>query len=131
MTPEPTKDPSHFDIPNNTVYVTDDLQSTVNLVGSADEDTKLNKALAIRWNTNVTGILNFHLYVQVNGGERQYFAQTRDPNVFAFEWKKDAVGLDPTFQDGPQFNYSYRFWVFGVKAEKPNLALHAADSVLS
>lgn len=131
-TPTPTSSPTPvlIFIPAGHAIVTDDLQSTQNLLGSVDRDIEANRALAIRWNFLETGITDFHLYVQVNGGPNTYLGRTGRGDVAFYEWRKGSLYLNEPFQEGPQFGDSYRFVVFGLLPGRPPVAIDTQNTVL-
>ncbi|HOL96665.1 MAG TPA: S8 family serine peptidase, partial [bacterium] len=64
FTPMPT--PTPFTVPVDSVVVTDDENSFVDLAGSYDQDADDDKALTIHWNTDQEGITDYHIYVLKN-----------------------------------------------------------------
>lgn len=90
FTPTPTA-PS-INAPENTIIVTDDLQSIDDLLGQTDIDRPSEQALCIRWNIPADNIIDFHIYARADGGEPMYLGRTGDANVNWFVWNKPAFG---------------------------------------
>ncbi|HOJ61542.1 MAG TPA: hypothetical protein PK878_14765 [bacterium] len=69
------------------VWVTDNLQSTQNLVGGTDEDVDSERALAVRWYLDDRDCQSYHVYASVDGGAFQYLCRTVDKTENKIEWK--------------------------------------------
>ena len=123
FTPTPTFTPTYtltptpvvYEIPDDTVIVTDDLQSQENLVGKFDTDNPDAKALAVRWKFKNSGFTAFHVYY-VKDDEPQEFIEALPANSSYFLWKN------------PEFGHSYRFRVWGI-SEKGSQLIETADAV--
>ncbi len=128
-TPTPTPTTAFFDIPEDTVVVTDDLQSTENLVGTFDEDSPESRQLTIRWNIQDEAITMFHVYVRINEGEQAFLgAVTKDdPQLLA--WFEDAPAIALAFKDGPQFELFYRFIIYGLRSDQPALKIETEQPI--
>ena len=128
-TPTMTPTPFLFPIESNRIVVTDDLQSTEDLIGLVDQDADSNRALAIRWNANPQGVTDFHLYVRVDGRDPVYLARTGSPERFYYEWRARSPLVVRDFAQGPQFGHTYRFLVFAVRPGQSAIRLTAANAV--
>jgi hypothetical protein len=131
-TPTPTFTPTPviIDIPENTIVVTDDLQSTENLIGSYDQDEEGDRALAIRWNIPDSTIIDFHIYAGANGETPTFLTTTGNGDIHYFEWREGSTKVSEEFTDGPQFGNTYRFKVFGVRDGQSNLIIEDTIGVL-
>ena len=107
-TPSPT--PVLFNIPENTIIVTDDLQSKDDLQGTFDADAPDNKALAIRWNFANSAFTTYHVYVKKDGGNEEFLAALPATAVY-YEWKN------------PEFGHSYLFLLYGLVEDGSPLLL--------
>ncbi len=103
-------------IPSTNVIVTDDLESSVDLSNSYDEDPASNRALVIQWDLDVDDVKSYHIYVLDVGNMNapQYLGRTKDGETTYFEWREGTRFLDNKFRQGPQFGKSYQFTVFAI-----------------
>ncbi len=116
--PSPTGTPVVFEIPDNTIVVTDDLHSTEDLVGKYDQDNPLDAVLAVRWPDLGEDITSYHIYVSVDGDESIYIDRVKDPSQTYFLW------------DGPEFNHSYQFTVYALRSATEPIEIKAEAPVL-
>ena len=107
------------------VKVTDDVdhqQGVVpDLAAAADEDPPDHRQLVIQWfipdrvGDAVDGaFMDFHVWVQVDGQEKQYLGRTGSGSVNRLVWQEGAADLNPAFANGPEFDHRYEFIVFGI-----------------
>ncbi len=129
-TPTPTNTPVLFEIPANTVVVTDDLQSTRNLVGAFDADPPSDRRLAIRWNFESGEFTAFHIYVQIDGAKSVFLGQTPDAETSYMEWKEGEANIALDFRDGPQYGKQYRFTIYGLREEDQSRTIKMTLPVL-
>ena len=97
----PTPTPVLFDIPENSIIVTDDLQSKENLLGGFDADSPDAKALAIRWKFTDSGYTAYHIYMIKDGGQPEFVEALAAGSTY-YLWKN------------PEFGHSYRFKIWGA-----------------
>ena len=97
----PTQTPVLFSIPDDTIAVTDDMQSTEDLLGKYDADSPDQKALAIRWKYKGSGFTGFHIYVIKEEGQPEFIEGLPAGSMY-YVWKN------------PEFGHTYRFRVWGV-----------------
>ena len=128
-TPTPTNTPVNFFVPANKVYVTDDFGTTDNLVGLYDKDDESDRALAIHWNFSEEGLIDYHVYVSVQGSVDFFLAHTGDGNVRSIEWRENGAEISQMFLQGPQFGSQYSFSVFGIRQDL-SATLIRTDSVI-
>ena len=113
--PSPT--PVLFDIPKDTIVVTDDIQSREDLLGSFDADSQDNRALAIRWNFHhEPAFSGFHIYIIKDNGQPEFLDAAFAGSTY-YVWKN------------PEFGHSYKIRLWGVLANG-GLLLDTAKSVL-
>lgn len=112
----PTPTPVLFEIPEDTIFVTDDLQTQENLIGGFDTDIPEVKALAVRWKFKKTGFTGYHIYVSKDGGADE-FLEAIPADTFYYLWKN------------PEFDHSYSFKIWGLSGSG-NQLLESAGAVL-
>ena len=108
------------------VIITDDSNSKVDLANGQDSDTGKTElavqwhlddsALADRYNNPIdpAAIIDFHIYVEVDGGPLTYLGRAGSGSISTFEWSSlNASSVDP-FISGPKSGHSYQFAVFGI-----------------
>lgn len=102
--------------PIDSVIVSDSLLSASPLPNHRDLDPVHDRQLVIRWNLEREKGVMIHIYVSVNGAERQYLGRTQGDAHDYFEWRPGLPprSLNPIFADGPQHGQRYRFSVFAL-----------------
>ncbi len=113
-TPTPWRPYISIEVPPKMIYVTDDGQSTENLMDKTDYDAPSDRALMIHW--NIGGFLSQPKAIQLNvagtGTGQVRLAANLDPLTTSFEWREgNPLIFDESVKGGPQFNKSYRFTV--------------------
>jgi hypothetical protein len=100
-------------IPDNSVIVTDDSSSYIDLSNNEDRDLEDKKELAIRWRFDDVVAKDFHLYVlEDNQGKPKYLGRTKGGNVNLFSWREDNSLVAGSFKKGPQPGHEYRFYLY-------------------
>ncbi|MEW6235841.1 MAG: SUMF1/EgtB/PvdO family nonheme iron enzyme, partial [Candidatus Omnitrophota bacterium] len=89
-------------IPENTIIITDDLQSVDDLTGKFDADAPNQRALAIRWNYIDPRFKSYHIYVKKDNESQSYITTITDTSITYYEWKN------------PEFGHSYWFILYGI-----------------
>ena len=101
FTQTPTPTPVIFDPPENTIVVTDDMQTTDDLSGKFNADNPENKDLVIRWNFKNPEFISYHIYVKTDDGKEEFLVSLPS-RVNYYEWKTASFG------------HSYLFWIYGL-----------------
>lgn len=96
------------------VIVTDTPGDDTDLCLAEDVDEPDNRGLTLKWFIPESGYREFHIWVSVDGGEREYLGIARDPAAREFEWTEGANEFAPKFRGGPEFGKRYEFTVFGI-----------------
>ncbi|PJE59878.1 MAG: hypothetical protein COU85_01310, partial [Candidatus Portnoybacteria bacterium CG10_big_fil_rev_8_21_14_0_10_44_7] len=109
------------------VIATDDASSFDDLSNGEDIDSSDNAALAVRWKLDASSlagfgpeaIVNFHVYLEVNGQPRTFLGQTGNGIAESFEWTRDENNrfVKRTFRNGPQNGNSYKFAIYALTSE--------------
>ena len=119
-TPTPTSTftptPVVFLIPENTIIITDDLQTTEDLSGKTDIDEFNQRALAIRWNIKNNLYDQYHIYVKKNNGKMEFICAA-EKNISYYLWTS------------PEFGYSYTFLIYGIRTGESTLLLESSQPV--
>ena len=97
-----TPTPVIFDPPENTLVVTDDIQTIDDLSGNFNADDPDNKDLVIRWNFKNPEFTSYHIYVKTDDGKEEFLVAL-PVTVNYYEWKTASFG------------HSYLFWVYGLR----------------
>ncbi|MFB3786306.1 MAG: sorbosone dehydrogenase family protein [bacterium] len=106
--PSPTTPPGR-------VIVTDSLLMFEDLSPGVDRDEAAERSLVIRWNLGLSGVADYHVYVEVNdSGRPAYLGRTGGGAADHFEWKANAPRLHLQWIGGPEFGNAYRFLVFAL-----------------
>ncbi len=114
------EEPEPGEIPANTVIVTDDLASAMDLSNGEDTDPADNRQLVVQWNFPDMPAKDFHVYVLVNNqGKAKYLGRTGSGDQNFFDWKVGTRFMAGDFKSGPQPNSSYRFYVFVFNQKGP------------
>ena len=113
-TPSPV--PVLFDIPENTIVVTDDLQSKEDLQGKFDVDLSDHKVLAIRWNFKNPAFASYHIYVKKDNEKAEFLVAMPIESSY-YEWCN------------PEFGHSYFFMIYGLADNVNPLLLEGTGSV--
>lgn len=111
ITPTPTATPL---VPVEAVIVTDNTNTYQDLAGGLDLDDANNRELVIRWNVDMTGIKDVHVYVSVNGEEDAFLGRTGSSESSMFVWKENGSFTQVPFIDGPQAMNTYAFNVYFI-----------------
>ncbi|HQH73647.1 MAG TPA: hypothetical protein PK360_16350, partial [bacterium] len=117
-TPAPTLTPTPvvFDPRPKTVIVTDSTQTREDLSGGYDQDADNERALVIRWNLEVPGAADYHVYVRVNQFKQAFFlGRTASGAWNYYEWRPGAPFLAPEFANGPLYGNHYTFIVYAIR----------------
>lgn len=111
FTPEPVI------IAVNQVIVTDSLFTYADLSNGKDYDETNAPSLVVRWNLNFPAVIDYHLYVQIDGQPKQYLGRTGNADVRRFEWKANQPLLNPIFRQGPEFGKKYVFHIYAINGD--------------
>lgn len=112
-TPTPTATPTPV-IPLDKVFITDQLDSAVDLSNGEDRDEADDRVLAIRWNLSHSDVDSYHVYVSVDGGKTQFLGSTVDSENNYLEWNESNSLIKNVWRDGPQFGHRYQFFVYVI-----------------
>ena len=112
----PTPTPVLFEIPDNSIVVTDDLQNTDDLQGKFDVDAADHKALAIRWNFKNPAFTNYHIYVKKDNDKAEFLVAL-PADASYYEWRN------------PEFGHSYFFMIYGLINNVNPLLLESKEAV--
>ncbi len=106
------------DVPLNQLIVTDDLDSTEDLLNITDWDDPSERILVIRFHLERDDYTQYHLYARIDRSNDDAFIGWRETSEDFFEWKEDADSniyhMNPAFDDGPQFGRAYQFTIYGI-----------------
>ena len=116
VTYTPTPTPVLFDIPENTIVVTDDLQSKEDLQGGFDVDSPDRKVLVIRWNFKNPAFTSYHIYVKKDDGKAEFLTALLNTASY-YEWKE------------PEFGHSYYFILYGLMDSGNPLLIESKKAV--
>lgn len=107
-------------IPTDSVIVTDDLNSFVDLSNGEDRDLASDRELVVRWNFPNISAKDVHIYTLLNNmGRLQYIGRTESGDVQAFQWRQDNRLVAGPFKKGPQSGNQYRFYVYFINNQGP------------
>ena len=115
---EPTIEPT-IESSYDAVIVTDNRAAFVDLSNGSDLDVETNRQLVIRWSFD-SAAQDYHVYVQVDGGEYRYLGRPASGMATFYEWRPDEdwssshFWIHENFKDGPQFGHTYSFMVFAM-----------------
>jgi len=95
-------------------FITDDRESTIDLSGGTDFDSDPEPELMLRWAfREENDILDYHIYVSVDGERPAFLGRTGDTLNTSFLWKNGAERMTATaFKGGPEYGHSYSFKVY-------------------
>ncbi len=109
------------------VFVTDDLIQETDLCLRTDIDLPDKRQLVVRWDLPGHAFTDFHIWVQVDGGEEQYLGRTASGKATRFVWedksglpveevsrKENEPELAGAFRSGPELNHRYEFILYGI-----------------
>lgn len=106
--------PATMTIPAGTVLVTDDFNSIENICGRQDTDAIGQRELMIRWNLNVANAVDYHVYVQVDGGTPAYLGRTGSGDTRYFLWNANTANVADAFRSGPEGKHEFLFQVIAM-----------------
>lgn len=101
-------------IPENSVWITDDSKSYVNLAGETDEDSELDQIMTVRWNLQNSDVKEYHIYISADGEDFAYLGRTSDEKADSFDWRVNSPRTNKNFRIGPQFGHTYDFQVYAI-----------------
>jgi len=78
------------------------------------EDAESDRALAIHWNFSEEGLIDYHVYVSVQGSVDFFLARTGSGDIMAMEWRENGSEISQMFLKGPQFGSQYSFSIFSA-----------------
>ncbi|MEW6238500.1 MAG: formylglycine-generating enzyme family protein [Candidatus Omnitrophota bacterium] len=124
-TPTPTKTGKIYEI-----YVFDEPGASEDLSGKCDFDFPDDINLTISWETVITGVQGWDVYVRQDGLGYQFLAHCSADET-SWDWRSNAPNVNPAYRKGPQFNHTYQFRVYplGV-ASGPQMILEQSAPVL-
>ena len=115
--PGPDK-PIPVNVPEGEIYVTDDIDSTENLIGKTDYDKANDLGLTIRWNGMNAGYEFYAIYASDDNGASWKYVNNAKPgsdflsgygDVYGYHWDP-SKGRDISIG----FNKSYLFKIWGM-----------------
>ncbi|MGC9329831.1 MAG: formylglycine-generating enzyme family protein, partial [Candidatus Hinthialibacter sp.] len=90
------------------------------LTNRIDIDSEYDRELTIHWNLEQDDLKDVHVYMQVDGGQKNlYLGRTGNGDAAMLRWRSGTHFLNEPFQTGPQDGHSYRFLVFGINPNSP------------
>ncbi|MBD3266629.1 hypothetical protein GF373_08165, partial [bacterium] len=103
--------------PENSVYVTDSLDTLNDISNQKDFDEPDNRELVVRWNfddeqVDFNNVHAIHVYVKVGSNDFVFLGEPASADATYLQWVPSSVEIDPLFQDGPLFGNQYTFQVF-------------------
>lgn len=108
------------EIPIDSVIVTDDLYSFVDLSNGEDRDPAADRELAIRWNFPDIDAKDVHVYVLINNeGKPKYLGRTGKGDAQSFQWRQGNRLIAGTFKNGPISDNQYRFYIYFINQKGP------------
>jgi len=124
----PTPNPQHLhaqetlplnEIPVGVVIVTDNLNSSENLIGGYDQDDFNDRNLVLQWSFGNSVLLDVHIYLQsIENKQNIYLGRTGNGNATTFQWKPGSLLTSIKYREGPQFGEIYRFIIIGLQGKQ-------------
>ncbi len=116
--PVPLVQPAMPDLFARNVIVTDDILGWINLAHplrqGEDIDPPEWNALQIMWNFDVdpATVLEYHVFVSVDGGQFQFLGQTQSGDINYFWWTPlQLFKTEKAFVGGPEGGHTYQFHI--------------------
>ena len=103
--------------PGNTLFVTDSLDSLVDLSGNQDYDNPGDRELVIRWNfdqsyVDLNNVNDIHIYIKTDNSDYVFMGKPDSVSSTYIRWLPNNPTIAPAFSEGPQFGHSYSFKIY-------------------